>query len=386
MRILLWLCAAALASCGPRSGSAVPEKRAFAELVETVPVEVPLNRADVPDTADVWPQMIDGAKRSLAIAQFYASEAEGTTSALTPVVGAVLRAAARGVRVRFLADALFASKYPAVLEDLRGHAVEVRTIDASKHYGGVMHAKYFVVDDDECFVGSQNFDWRSLAHTYELGVRMRSPGDARAVREIFDYDWALAGGDPRPAPAAGASSIVASPKGWLARDNFELDAILDLLAKAREEACIHVLLYSTQMRDKSTFTLLDDALRATKKRGVRIRMLVSDWSSKPGSHERASIESLAAAGIEIRVVTIPKWSGGEIPFARVAHAKFLVVDGAAAWLGSSNWEGDYFLKTRNVGVVLRGGSIPRTLASSFDAWWASPYAAALTSLERAAPP
>jgi hypothetical protein len=29
---------------------------------------------------------------------------------------------------------------------------------------GVLHAKYFVVDGREAYLGSQNFDWRALAH------------------------------------------------------------------------------------------------------------------------------------------------------------------------------------------------------------------------------
>ena len=37
--------------------------------------------------------------------------------------------------------------------------------------GGVLHAKYFIVDDRDAFFGSQNFDWRALEHNYELGAR-----------------------------------------------------------------------------------------------------------------------------------------------------------------------------------------------------------------------
>lgn len=392
MRIPRLLLLISGAACARVPAAPEPPRAPSIEIVETVPVEAGPNRADVPDTRDVWPEMIDAAARSIDLAQFYVSEAEPphlASSKLTPVLAAIERAIDRKVKVRLLADGLFAEKYPAVLERLRARGADVRTIDAAKHYGGVMHAKYLVVDEADAFVGSQNFDWRSLAHTYEVGLRIGSPDHARELRHVFEIDWALAGGAERPPPPAAAAPdgglrVVASPKGWLPReDRFELDEIVRMLGAARREIRVHVLNYSTRMRDGSTFTVLDDALRAAVARGVRVRLIVSDWSTKPGSHMRTSVESLASGGAEVRVVTIPKWSGGDIPYARVVHAKFLVVDEAEAWLGSSNWEGDYFLKSRDVGVVVRAPyGTPKTLAELFDAWWTSAYAGPID----AAPP
>ena len=51
-------------------------------------------------------------------------------------------------------------------------------------------------------------------------------------------------------------------------------------------------------------------------------------------------------GVKVRFIDVPPWSGGFVPFARVAHAKYMVVDGARAWVGTSNWEGDYFTQSR----------------------------------------
>ncbi len=78
--------------------------------------------------------------------------------------------------------------------------------------------------------------------------------------------------------------------------------------------------------------------------------------------------------IEVKLVTIPPWSGGFVPFARVIHAKYLVADGREAWIGTSNWEKGYFYDSRNVGVVIRGGSIPKTLDQFFLDGWNGPYA------------
>ena len=76
----------------------------------------------------------------------------------------------------------------------------------------------------------------------------------------------------------------------------------------------------------------------------------------------------------MRVVEIPAWSGGPLEFARVAHAKYMVVDGARAWVGTSNWEGDYFFQSRNVSVFSRAPAVARTLGRVFDHGWSGPYA------------
>ena len=398
--LLLFLLFALIAGCPPAPlSNATPGARqedAAIVLVETPPLETTLDHADIPNAADVWVAMVDGAHRTLDLAEFYASEAEPkdrATSKLSPVVAAIERAVARGVKVRFLADAVFAPKYPDTLARLQSSGAEVRILDFGKRGGGVLHAKYFVVDGVEAFVGSQNFDWRSLAHIQEMGVRVFSPVFAGALLDVLDTDWELAAGGPagarshrRPlAPVTTRSgeaiTLVGSPNGWLPDESsWELPKLVALLDGAARAIDLQVLTYKTKERDGSAFPTLDQALRRAAGRGVHVRVLVSDWSSKPGSEARAALEDLAKApNVEVRVITIPPWSGGPIPFARVAHAKYLVVDRRRAWVGTSNWEGDYFTKSRNVGVVAEGGALPPRLDDVFEDGWSSPYSKALVS-------
>lgn len=372
------------------------------ELVESEPVETSLDRGDVPNAADVWPAMIDSARQTLELAEFYASEAEPhwrASSKLTAVVDAILRAAARGVRVRFLADAKFAKQYPETLDRLAASGVAVRRIDVEARSGGVLHAKFFVVDGIDSFVGSQNFDWRALTHIQETGVRVRSPEIAGALSDIFETDWALAGGAPTSARTrahAHASrvpvgtgerlSLVASPRGWLPDEaSWDLPRLVEMLDGAKSSIALQVLTYKTKDRAGQPFTTLDEALRRARSRGVVVRVLVSEWATK-GDARQALDDLAASAGCEVRVLSIPRWSGGDIPFARVAHAKYLVVDDATVWIGTSNWEGDYFTRSRNVGVVAEGGALPARAARFFDENWRSSYAAPLTARGDAAPP
>ena len=48
-----------------------------------------------------------------------------------------------------------------------------------------------VIDQEELFVGSQNWDWRSLEHVRELGVRIRHCDLASALAGILAMDWSL---------------------------------------------------------------------------------------------------------------------------------------------------------------------------------------------------
>ena len=57
----------------------------------------------------------------------------------------------------------------------------------------------------------------------------------------------------------------------------------------------------------------------------------------------------------------------------------MVVDGVDAWVGTSNWEGDYFLKSRNVSVFTRDAAVASKLVRVFEDGWrdyAIPLAAA----------
>ena len=385
-------------------GRSAPRDDVAIELVETAPVETTLDHPDVANADAVWVKMIDGAQRTLDFAEFYASEADEkdrATSKLAPVVDAIERAVKRGVRVRFLADSVFAPKYPETLAHLKSAGAVVRILDFGARGGGILHAKYFVVDGIDAFVGSQNFDWRALAHIQEMGVRVHSQALAGALLEILDTDWELAAGgaagararrrqgdvDARDGVRAGTGeriTLVASPKGWLPDESsWDLPRLVALLDGAARAIDLQVLLYKTKERDGTPFPTLDDALRRAAGRGVRIRLLVSEWASKPGSDSRQVLDDLSRVpNVEVRVISIPRWSGGEIPFARVAHAKYMVVDVAQplphAWVGTSNWEGDYFTKSRNVGIIVDGGALPRRLDGVFEDGWSGVYAKPLT--------
>ena len=162
------------------------------ELVETAPVETSLDDPAIRSAHLVWVEMIESARTSLDLAQFYLSPKEQGAGRLRPVLEAIERAAKRGVRVRFLGDAKFARRYSEPLEELDAvEGIEVRKFDMASLTGGVLHAKYFIADRRELYLGSQNFDWRSLEHIQELGVHAQSASLGEDISKIFDADSAL---------------------------------------------------------------------------------------------------------------------------------------------------------------------------------------------------
>ncbi|HVE82254.1 MAG TPA: phospholipase D-like domain-containing protein, partial [Myxococcales bacterium] len=356
MRLAPWAAAAFAAAALAQSPPPPPP----VALVESAPVETSLDHPDIPDAKDVWPELLASAKKSLDVAEFYVVDEPGKP--LHPVLQAVETAAARGVQVRLLADAGFARTYPESLDRLaRVPGITVRRYDVKSLMGGILHAKYFVVDRERAYLGSQNFDWRSLEHIQELGVEVSQGQVAGALEDVFETDWALAGGGDRaarvrtvpgsafPVQAGGAKlTLVADPKGWLPDESlWSLPRLVALVDSARRDVRVQVLTYRARGK-VAPFPELEEALRRAAARGVKVELLVSNWSQRPATLD--GLKALhAPPGLTVKLVTIPQWSGGFIPYARVVHAKYLVVDGRAAWVGTSNWERDYFFESRNVG-------------------------------------
>lgn len=350
------------------------------QLVQTWPVEVEALRSPThPDAHVAWLEMIGSAQETLELSHFYASTQSG--SRLDPVIDAVEAAAARGVQVRFLAAKNFHRTYPETLDRLGGaKGIEVRLYDTKETMGGVLHNKYMIVDGKDAVLGSQNFDWRSLEHILELGVRIRHEALVSDLRDVFEYDWAIAGGE-QPQAARGEAKwqeladlhvrarFVASPTGHLPHESsWDLPLLLDAIAASKERVRLQFLSYDPIDRRTGFWPDLDNALRAAAARGVSVELLVSHWNQRRGRIE--ALKSLQCMdGIEVRILTVPEHSSGFIPFARVTHSKFVVCDGLWSWVGTSNASRDYFFSSRNVGLMVEGEDFASEVDQLFERAW-----------------
>jgi phosphatidylserine/phosphatidylglycerophosphate/cardiolipin synthase-like enzyme len=362
------------------------------ELVHTAPVDTTLATPDLADPVTVWCQLFDSAKHSIDLGEFYADSAPGEP--LEQVIAHLAAAGKRGVKIRFLMEAKgIAMSDPATIARLQKIPnLSFRTLDYSQVTGnGIIHAKYFVVDGKRAYVGSQNFDWRSLKHIHETGLRIDDAAMAAQIQAIFEQDWRaqqeIAEGKPvtrlndhevlpdDSQPAFLLSSPSAYNPPGVGDSEQELPR---LLAQARHEVRIQVLTYGPleygSDHHRHFYPVIDDALRAAAQRGVKVKLMVSDWNT--GTPEIAYLKSLAVLpNVEVRVVSLPPASSGFIPFARVIHTKTMEIDDAIAWVGTSNWEGGYMDNSRNLEVVLRDPALAKRLDDLHEQLWDSPYAA-----------
>lgn len=364
-----------------------------AQLVLSIPEEVSIGAPDLPHAEQTWLTMIRGARKSIDIAQFYVNSKQG--SPLEPVIAEIQAAIRRGVRVRFLiSDASLSDT--ATLDRLKAiRGLTLRRLDLSHRNGGVLHAKYWIVDRDTIFVGSQNFDWKSLTQIQELGVLIHDRTLARHLESIFNSDWRRAGRAPsaaelRDSPAArsampsffrgrgavsGDIELVASPPLFNPAGIRSAEAALvEKLEGARQSVEIQLLSY-TPVADKIEYwPVIDAALRAAAVRGVKVRLLVSHWNTAaPGVAHLKSLSLLP--NIQVRIVTFPDHSSGFIPFARVIHSKYMIVDEETLWVGTSNWSRDYFRQMRNIEFIIRRPELVAEAGVLFEGLWKSDYAA-----------
>ncbi len=369
-----------------------PPRAASLRFVETFPVETTLDDPELPEAFEVWPELIAGAETSLDISEFYISNDPDGDSRLNATLDAITAAADRGVAVRIIGDAKFYKTYPQWLDGFGEHDnIDVRIYDMKPHTGGVQHAKYFIVDDRVAYVGSQNMDWRSLEHIQELGFQVGGAPFVDLYADIFDLDWALAGGATLEEAVAAADlgstepfivdyegqAVTARPvvsPASLTLDEalWDLPHLLKAIEGADSKIRVQLMSYAVKGYDKSEWRDLDGMLRGAAERGVQVELLVANWS-KRGS-KLAELQDLQRVdNITVKFANIPEWSGGFVPFSRVIHSKLMLVDDDWAWVGTSNWSKDYFYGSRNVGIIVEGAGPAEDLWRFSDRVWNSEY-------------
>ena len=371
------------------------------QLIESRPIESTLGNPALPDAACAWIALIHSATRAIDIEQFYLSIWPGEP--MDDVLAALGQAASRGVRIRLLLDARMYKTYPRVADSLaKMRGWTVRRVDYGRIAGGVQHAKFFLVDGRVSVIGSQNFDWRSLEHIHELGVVVQDERATRDFQRVFEMDWNLGDAPGVPPDTTRTAKATPSPHAagvlpyhlpqapgdtalvwpaWSPREFspdtmlWDLDQLVALLDRSQHEVVLQTLTYSISSHGV-TDDALDAALRRAAARGVRVRMIISDWEISSAGF--ADLKRLAVVpNIEVKLSTVPAWSGGYVPFARVEHLKYAVVDSMWMWIGTSNWEPSYFHSTRNLAVILKNAVLAQQARTIFETSWLAPGSEAL---------
>uniref|UniRef100_G3UL33 5'-3' exonuclease PLD3 n=1 Tax=Loxodonta africana TaxID=9785 RepID=G3UL33_LOXAF len=387
-----------------------------AVLVESIPegLDFPNTSVGNPSTTQAWLGLLAGAHSSLDIASFYWTLTNNDTHTQEPSAQqgrggpAQLQTLAPQGVVRI---AVSKPNDPAKLTtDSATKVCPGRMVDNAEADHGVLHTKFWVVDQTHFYLGSANMDWRSLTQVKELGVVMYNCSClARDLTKIFEAYWFLgqAGSSiPSPWPQAydtrynqetpmeiclnGTPALAylasAPPPLCPSGRTPDLKALLNVVDSARSFIYVAVMNYLPTMEfshPRRFWPAVDDGLRrAAYERGVKVRLLVSCWGHSELSM-RAFLLSLAALrdnhthlDIQVKLFVVPAdETQARIPYARVSHNKYMVTE-RAAYIGTSNWSGSYFTETAGTSLLVtqngRGG-LRSQLEAVFVRDWDSPY-------------
>lgn len=411
-------------------------------LVESIPEGMSFSDGSVPNpsTFSTWMNLLGTASRSLDIASFYWTMTNEDTQTHEPsaaqgeqILEELLQLSQRDVTVR-IAVSRPSAKWPLNdLQALEQSGAVVRVVDMPRLTGGVLHTKFWLVDGTHLYIGSANMDWRSLTQVKELGAAVYNCSClAKDLGKIFEAYWALGVPDasiPVPWPANystpfnmetplelklndtdAAVYFSSSPPALCAAGRTQdLGALLNVIDAAEDFVNIAVMSYlpTTEFSHPQRFwPAIDNRLRkAVFERRVKVRLLAGCWR-----HSQVTmfpfLKSLAAVAdnrtrysVEVRLFMVPASAAqARIPYARVNHNKYMVTE-KAAYIGTSNWSGDYFVRTAGSALVVNQtgsqtgagtaagtaagpGTIREQLQAVFERDWGSQYSADISDAER----
>lgn len=399
-------------------------------LVESIPEGLEFNSSTAHlSIYQAWLNLIGQARSSVDIASFYWTLTNKDTRTKEPsanqgeAILASLAEASGKLAVRVAVNTPQGSQPKDDILLLSSSGAEVREVNMKELTSGVLHTKFWVVDKKHVYIGSANMDWRSLTQVKELGVVVYNCSClAEDLGKIFEAYWFMGQSNatiPSPWPNAystpynqdtplqlplnGTPSTVylsSSPPSFCAQGRTgDLQAILSVMEDAEEFVYVAVMNYLPTMEfshPKRYWADIDTQLRRVAYEGrVRVRLLVSCWASTspvmiPFLRSLASVqEPKSRLDIQVRLFVVPaNPRQKEIPYARVNHNKYLVTD-KVAYIGTSNWSGDYFVNTAGSALVVNQTAsqtaqptVQSQLRAVFERDWDSAYSAPLLQHSR----
>jgi len=396
-------------SCAVKCGDTYPN------ILQSIPVGMKSNFSGT-TTAEGWVNMIDNAQHNISIAAFYITLTQGAKdwpadaggAQGLSVYNALIKAQQRGVNVRVVVGWPPQAGSPDQADDpasLEAAGVEVRRLNWDEVTGlkGVLHSKFMLVDDSVAYIGSANFDWRSLSQVKELGIIIQgchtlvnsfvlvwrqywylgAPNMHVPKQWPVDF-WPLYNNNtPMMIEVGGnkvASWVAVSPDSFCPPTRMkDADAIIEMLRTANEYVQMSVMEYSPfflYVKPTTIWPNLDNEIRLAALRGVKISFILASWDHT-ALDTVPYLQSLAVLpNIEVRLFVVPPWTtsnGTAVPYSRVDHSKYIISENRY-YITTSNWTPDYFLQTAGVSLTMVSGSkVWSQLEASFQEDWNSEY-------------
>ncbi len=301
-------------------------------------------------TGQAWMErattLVDGARDHILVSTFLLA----AHPVHAPLVDALVRAAARGVRVHVLYDS---SSYYTYTPEKTSYFVSgaasfagtaVRTAEYNPISGEKLfalpfllhrdHRKFWIVDGERIATGGINLNYYSLLPDHQGGntdtfAEIGSPGAIRAMIDSFCETWndnSVDSIDPASFPVRGSPDEVPV---WVLdqtlRSGPRMDDFFDafFLYARREIWMIQAYSFTTKA--------MVDKIRAATKRGVRVNLVLSDNSFRTvydGAARYCMLDFLDAGAV-VHVFDSPEKS--------FLHYKLMLADDRLAGFGSANF-------------------------------------------------
>ncbi|XP_071374334.1 5'-3' exonuclease PLD3 [Centroberyx affinis] len=394
-------------------------------LVESIPEGLEFNSSTTHlSIYQAWFDLIGEARSSLDIASFYWTLTNKDTGTHEPTAQqgeTILKRLAQvsgKLSVRIAVNTPQESQPQDDLRLLSSSGADIRTVNMRELTSGVLHTKFWVIDKKHIYIGSANMDWRSLTQVKELGAVVYNCSCLAAdLGKIFEAYWFLGQSQSIPSPWPSSFStaynkdtplqlplngtpssvyLSSSPPSFCAAGRTpDLQSILSVMEDAQQFIYIAVMNYLPTMEfshPKRYWADIDTQLRRMAyERRVKVRLLISCWASTqpvmlPFLRSLASVQDpKSKLDIQVRLFVVPaNPKQKEIPFARVNHNKYMVTD-KIAYIGTSNWSGDYFVSTAGSALVVNQTAsetleptVQSQLQAVFERDWSSAYSTPIT--------
>jgi phosphatidylserine/phosphatidylglycerophosphate/cardiolipin synthase-like enzyme len=268
--------------------------------------------------------LIDSAHDRLDIAMYLWT--------VKPLANSVVAAKNRGVDVRVILDPDEAGN-DSVRPIFSAGGVTTRNAPSLYTYS---HAKYMLIDGDAAVIMSMNFNVDAMNNERNYGMVDRDADDVADVQEIFDQDWAMAGGEPSNPADLACTRLVVSPINSKSR-------IIEHINSAQQTLDLQIM-YMAE-------TTVRDAVIAAKMRGVAVRVILGEATDE-------AIPMLKGAGIPVKTSTNSYY----------LHSKLIVADGIP-FVGSENMSFTSLNKNREVGALVFESSQTGVITQQFTTDW-----------------
>jgi phosphatidylserine/phosphatidylglycerophosphate/cardiolipin synthase-like enzyme len=270
------------------------------------------------------PPIVDAigrARRTLDVA-LYNLQIDSTVEAL-------VKAKARGVKVRVLFDA--AHVYPQAgkqMQDVINSGIETRAMNG-RGGTGAMHCKFAIFDGALLQTGSANWSGFAESFSYENIMFVSDKDIIEGYGKDFDWMWAQA----RPAgqPDAAAAKPTAPPSDPTPDVNFNGTLLPDYAFSPKggtEAAIVKAVDAARSEVDLAMFTFTSsnimEALKRASARGVTVKLMLFSGQKFPFFKD-------AKAGRMALRMKDGRQEKGQM------HNKFAVLDGRLLINGSFNW-------------------------------------------------